>query len=64
MFDIKTNLWTWLHGTSMGDSSSVYAIKGAIDPRNTPGSRQAHSMAFDGGNRLLYVYGGIQESSK
>lgn len=55
-YDLKTKMWTWLHGDVGSDLYPVYGTKGVAAPQNTPGSRDhSFSCVLNG---KLYLFGG------
>ncbi len=38
-YDISTNEWTWINGSSINSSPGVYGTIGIPSPLNTPGAR-------------------------
>ncbi len=41
-YDLSTNLWTWLKGSSTGGTSGVYGTQGVSDPNNNPAASTLH----------------------
>jgi hypothetical protein len=59
-FNISTNMWTWMKGSSVTDQPSVYGIKESEDSANTPGARVCYTNWKDlNGN--FWIYGGDED---
>jgi len=56
-FNIASNNWTWMKGSSGAGGAGVYGIQGVEDPANTPGARQVYSHWKDV-NGNLWLFGG------
>ena len=55
-YDITTNNWTWLKGSTAQNQSGIYGTKGVAAASNTPGARWlASAFTF---NNKLYLFGG------
>jgi len=62
-YDLATNVWTWMKGSSSSGQSGVYGTKGVEDSTNTPGCRSAYCRWKDKfGN--LWLYGGFDYSNR
>ncbi|MFI5217957.1 MAG: kelch repeat-containing protein [Bacteroidia bacterium] len=54
-YNIVTNTWTWMKGSSSGNQPSFYGTESIEDPANTPGGRRAYSKWKDDiGNFWLF----------
>jgi hypothetical protein len=58
MFNITTQMWTWVSGNNTVDAAGIYGTKGVASVNNGPGSREIHSMAFHPSLNCLFVFGG------
>ena len=58
-FNVSSNNWTWMNGSSLTDQPSVYGIKGIESPANTPGARWVYTRWKDN-NGYLWLYGGSE----
>ncbi|MFM7195158.1 MAG: kelch repeat-containing protein, partial [Bacteroidota bacterium] len=52
-----TGLWTWESGTSTGNQTPVYGLKGVAAQENHPGARLS-SMSWIGSSGDLWIFGG------
>ncbi|MFM7328462.1 MAG: kelch repeat-containing protein, partial [Bacteroidota bacterium] len=52
-----TGLWTWESGTSTGNQTPVYGLKGVAAQENRPGARLS-SMSWIGSSGDLWIFGG------
>ena len=62
MYDIATNEWTWMSGSS--SSSSITAVYGTLQvaaTTNTPGGRQECNTAWVKSDGTLWTFGGISQ---
>jgi N-acetylneuraminic acid mutarotase len=58
-YNIATNTWTWMKGSSTVNQPSVYGTLGVESPLNTPGARNCYCRWKDNqGN--LWLFGGEQ----
>ncbi|MBA3649332.1 MAG: T9SS type A sorting domain-containing protein [Chitinophagales bacterium] len=57
-YDIKTNQWTWMNGSSQIDQPGIYGIKGIADSLNTPGARENNQLHWVDSIGNFYLYGG------
>lgn len=62
MFDIETELWTWISGSDSGDQAGNNGMKGVSTKENILGARASHSMDMDSVNRDIHVFGGSSGS--
>jgi hypothetical protein len=60
-FNISSNNWTWMNGSSVPDQPSVYGTKGIENSANTPGARWAHTKWKDN-NGNFWIYGGREHA--
>ena len=58
MFNVTSQIWTWVSGSDTLDSDGVYGTKGVSSESNHPGSRSGHSMVFHSSINCLLVFGG------
>ena len=58
MFNITTQMWTWVTGNSTRNVAGVYGAKGVPSVTNYPGGRERHSMVFHPSLNCLFVFGG------
>lgn len=57
-YDVTSNLWTWVAGTSTVHANGQYGTMGVPSSTNSPGSRQnAYTWADNSGN--LWLFGGM-----
>jgi N-acetylneuraminic acid mutarotase len=56
-YNIATNMWTWMKGSTTLNPPGVYGTLGVEAPANTPDGRQAYTHWVDG-NGMLYMFGG------
>jgi hypothetical protein len=59
MYNITSNVWTWVSGNSTIGANGVYGTKGVASVNNYPGSREAHSMVVHPSMNCLFVFGGF-----
>lgn len=57
-YELATNSWTWMKGSSMIFPSSDYGTQGVPHPDNTPGGRRASSVWTDSSG-ALWLFGGM-----
>ena len=57
-FNIVSEWWTWLNGSSTVADPGVYGTKGLAAPTNKPGGRWYHSMILDQETQVLLMFGG------
>jgi hypothetical protein len=58
MYNITSDVWTWLSGNSTTNVPGVYGTKGVPSVNNYPGSRYAHSMIIHPSMNCLFLFGG------
>jgi N-acetylneuraminic acid mutarotase len=56
-FDPATLEWTWISGSDRCEQRPVYGTRGAPDPANVPGARQA-TVSWLGPDDSLWLFGG------
>ncbi len=56
-YNIATNSWTWMNGSSLGNQIGIYGTKGVEDSANVPSYHDAHCRWKDN-NGNLWFYGG------
>ncbi|MCC6370150.1 MAG: T9SS type A sorting domain-containing protein [Bacteroidia bacterium] len=61
-YNISTNQWTWIKGSSMSSQTGVYGTQGISSPSNTPGSRSGSAFWTDASGKF-YIFGGHGFSS-
>ncbi len=57
VYDLSTNLWTWIKGNDTFNSKGVYGTKGVSASTNTPSSRKG--AAYWQYNNKFYMFGGM-----
>jgi len=57
-YDINTNEWTWVHGSSSPGVAGIYGTQGVSSSLNTPGSRSESSATWTDTNGDLWLFGG------
>lgn len=55
-YNIATNQWTWLHGSSSISQNGIYGTQGTASSNNTPGGRNEFALWYDAG--FIWVFGG------
>jgi hypothetical protein len=60
-YDLSTNEWTWISGSSTPDQLAVYGQIGVPHPNNVPGSKYAGCM-WEADNGALWIFGGYGRS--
>src|SRR5688572_5018698 len=58
-YEIATNTWTWMKGSSLVDQLGVYGTQGVENPANTPGARAVFSHWQDNSGNF-WLFGGTQ----
>ena len=56
-YNPKTNMWTWMSGSKLGDQVGVYSKKGLQDDANVPGAR-GDSISWIDSSGNLWLFGG------
>jgi hypothetical protein len=57
-YDISTNEWTWMSGSSFANATGVYGVKGVPSPTNVPGARNETCSAWTDSLNNLWLFGG------
>jgi hypothetical protein len=57
-YDITTNEWTWISGTSIGDSPGAHGVKGIPSILNYPGARSETASSWTDEFNNLWMFGG------
>jgi len=57
-YEVASNTWTWMHGTSLLNKPAVYGTQGVAAPANTPGMRFQCNTSWVDANNNLWLYGG------
>jgi gliding motility-associated-like protein len=57
-YNISSNNWTWMSGSSTTAPAPVYGTLGVPDPANTPGGRCESNCSWVDNNNNLWMYGG------
>jgi N-acetylneuraminic acid mutarotase len=57
-----TGLWTWISGSSTGNSNGVYGTQGVAAATNVPGGR-ADSVSWTDSSGNLWLFGGLGNDS-
>ncbi|HYV90612.1 MAG TPA: kelch repeat-containing protein [Chitinophagales bacterium] len=57
-YEVTTNEWTWMDGSSGGNALGVYGTKGIPDPLNDPGARLETAAAWVDDANNLWFFGG------
>lgn len=60
-YNIQTNMWTFMSGSSATGGAAVYGTIGVESASNTPGSRAVYARGVENGN-YLYLFGGFLQS--
>ena len=61
-YDINTNQWTWIKGSSTGSELPVYGTQGISNNNNVPGAR-AGECVWNNNTGELYLFGGNKGSN-
>ena len=59
MFNITSQMWTWVSGTNTANARGDYGTKGVASVDNYPGARYDHSMVLNPSTNCLFVFGGF-----
>jgi N-acetylneuraminic acid mutarotase len=62
MYDLSTQQWIWVNGSSSGNTNGVYGTVNVPAPSNSPGGRLVPSGWIDANNRI-WVFGGYGRDS-
>lgn len=57
-YNIATNMWTWINGSSGCNNVAAYGILGVPSSLNTPGARSEFSASWIDENDNLWLFGG------
>jgi hypothetical protein len=57
-YDISTNEWTWMQGTTAYNVAPVYGTQGVPSPTNTPGARREIATGWVDSAGDLWLFGG------
>jgi N-acetylneuraminic acid mutarotase len=57
-YDISTNEWTWVDGSSSPNGLGIYGTQGVSDPANVPGGRLESAAAWVDSLNNLWFFGG------
>ncbi|TND08309.1 MAG: Kelch repeat type 2-containing protein [Bacteroidetes bacterium] len=57
-YDPLTNMWTWMHGSSLTNQAAVYGVQGVSAPANTPGGIGFAACTWTDVNGNLWMFGG------
>ncbi len=60
-YNVSTNNFVWMHGSSGFVQPSIYGIKGIPNPLNTPGGRRCYTRSIDT-NGDFWLFGGLESS--
>ena len=60
-YNLSTNYWTWLKGSSTGGTTGIYGTQGVSNSNNNPGARYNHQGWY--ANAQYYMMGGIVNSN-
>lgn len=61
-YNMTTNQWTWMHGTSLFDINGIYGTLNVGAPANMPGARRNFANWTDANNNL-WLFGGFGKGS-
>lgn len=61
-YNIASNMWTWMSGSSLPNQPPIYGIKGVPSSTNTPGGRWVYSKWIDASGNL-WIFGGERVSN-
>jgi N-acetylneuraminic acid mutarotase len=56
-YNIGTNQWTWVKGSSVINQNGVYGVKGIGNPSNKPGGREQSSAVYSASGEV-FIFGG------
>jgi len=57
-YDLSSNQWVWVAGSSSLNQPGIYGILGKPDPRNNPGNRRG-AFTWTDSNGVLWMFGGF-----
>ncbi|HYV94298.1 MAG TPA: kelch repeat-containing protein [Chitinophagales bacterium] len=61
-YNIATNMWTWMSGSSATNVPAIYGTQGIPSPTNTPGSRCESSATWVDSLGNLWIFGGYKQT--
>jgi len=62
-YDPANNLWTWMAGDSIKNSSGSYGTKGTASITNSPQSRDYYNFTWMDSSNNLVLFGGMKGSN-
>jgi hypothetical protein len=62
MYDLSTQQWTWVNGSSSGNTNGIYGTVNVAAPTNSPGGRLVPSGWIDANDRI-WLFGGYGRDS-
>jgi hypothetical protein len=62
-YNISSNSWTWMKGSSTGYPSNVYGTLGIEDTANVPSGRASYTHWMDGSGNF-WIFGGLDVSGR
>jgi len=62
-YNIASNQWTWMNGTGLPGSGTVYGTQGVANPANIPGAKSECTSTWVDGAGNLWMFGGYDASS-
>jgi len=57
-YDISTNEWTWISGSSTANQSGSYGVRGVANATNIPGSRCEYAASWTDNANDLWLFSG------
>jgi PKD repeat protein len=60
MYDIPTNQWTWVGGSTTPGASGTFGVQGVPSINNIPGARHESACTWKGNNNTLWLFGGYR----
>jgi len=57
-YEIISNEWTWMKGSTIGNQPGIYGTQGVANPSNNPGSRFECVATWTDNNNDLWLFGG------
>jgi hypothetical protein len=58
-YNISTNEWTWINGSTLSNQPGVYGIMGVPNLNNHPGGRMETNATWTDDDNNLWIYGGL-----
>jgi len=58
-YDLSTNEWTWMKGSTVSNVPAVFGTQGVPAPSNTPGGRNETCSAWTDSLNNLWFFGGL-----